>query len=167
MDDETFHRLFAQRELFAREVGAEIEIEAPAAVVWSVIEDLDNYDEWNRFTPNVKAELRPQTIVALEVHGLMPWSMVWKEWINRVEPGRAVYWGLRLGHPALLVSNREQRVEALGPARTRYFTADRFSGLLVPLVFAMFGRGMQRGFDAVAQGLKARAEALALEGGLS
>lgn len=48
----------------------------------------------------------------------------------------------------------------VGKASCSYHNADKMTGVPAPMVFVCFGRYMRRGFDDVADGLKARAEAL-------
>jgi hypothetical protein len=61
---------------------------------------------------------------------------------------------MHMGHPVLLTANRWQELSDLSGGRTRYRTIDRFSGLLVPLVMALYGEPTRRGFESVAAGLK-------------
>jgi hypothetical protein len=141
-------------------VGATAEIDAPIAIVWDVLSDLSRYSEWNPLSPRAQTEaLEAGNSIELEV--LMPKRKprVETEWINLVEPGRTICWGMTLLHPVLLVGNRWQELTPLGENRTRYSTVDRFSGLLVPLVIALYGTPMRLGFEATALALKARAEA--------
>jgi hypothetical protein len=58
----------------------------------------------------------------------------------------------------LLGAERIQRLAELPDGRTRYWTGDTFSGLLVPVVLGLYGAHIQRGFDDAARALKARAE---------
>ncbi len=52
-------------------------------------------------------------------------------------------------------------------AGTRYTTVDRFSGLLVPVVMALYGTPMQRGFQQMADALKARVESTLATGAIA
>lgn len=153
------HRRFRQRRLFARDVEASVEIDAPRATVWAALVDFEAYPRWNPFTPRVSTDLEVGSPVHLGVD--MPGRAYSDrvEWVNLVEPGRTICWGMMIGHPALLVANRWQELEELGPARTRYATVDRFSGLLVPMMMALYGEPMRRGFESVGAGLKRWVEA--------
>lgn len=54
-----------------------------------------------------------------------------------------------------------ERVEGpVGKTSCSDHNTDKMTGVLAPLVFVCFGRYMRRGFDDVADGLKAYAEAL-------
>jgi hypothetical protein len=64
-----------------------------------------------------------------------------RELITRVEIGEHVF-----------------QLESVGEGKTRFTQAERFSGVLVPLFGFFIGR-TERGFEAMNQALKARAEA--------
>lgn len=157
--DHPEHRRFRQRRLFARNVEAGVEIAAGREVVWAALVDFPSYPKWNPFTTSVVTDLAIGSPVALGVD--MPGRSYSErvEWVNLVEPGHTICWGMMLGHPALLVANRWQMLEELGPHRTRYFTVDRFSGLLVPVMMALYAEPMRRGFESVGAGLKCWVEA--------
>jgi hypothetical protein len=159
-----FHLRYRQRALFAREVEASSEIDAPRDAVWEVLVDFDAYPEWNPFTRRVSTTLEVGAPVSMHVD--MPGRSARDrvEWVNLVEPGRTICWGMHIGHPGLLTANRWQRLHDLVGGRTRYHTVDRFSGLLVPLVMAFYGEPTRQGFASVAEGLKARVEERAASG---
>jgi uncharacterized protein YndB with AHSA1/START domain len=156
-ESDPVHRRYRQGRVFPRAVAASVDIQAPAADVWAVLVDFSRYPEWNPFTSEVDAELVPGGTVRLRVNMPGRRKLEREEQINRVEPDRALCWGMHLGHRAILCANRWQVLEPVG-AGTRYTTVDRFSGLLVPLVMALYGGPMQRGFQQMADALKARVE---------
>ena len=157
-DAERFHERFSQSKICQDEVSASIEIDAPRAVVWEVLSDLAAYHEWNSFTPIADAAFAVGEKVRLRV--LMPGvrARFQNEWINRIEPGKGFCWGLRFGHPLIMVANRWQELESIDDERTRYVTTDRFSGLMVPMVFWLYEEAIRLGFEAAAQSLKQRSE---------
>jgi hypothetical protein len=156
---EAFARRFELGSLCNDEVAASCEIEAPRDYVWSVLSDFRTYPDWNPFTPGVEGELAVGQAVTLDVRFEGKKARRQVEWVNRVEPGSVIYWGVRYGSRKLLAANRAQELTELSPTRTRYYTVDRFSGVLVPLVFALYGDLMRRGFEGVATGLKRYCEA--------
>ena len=141
--------------LLRREVAAAVEIDAPIDAVWEALVDLPRYPEWNSFTRRVEGELVVGTPVRLRVD--MPRrSESWQvETVTEFdEAARRFAWGMTMGAPFLLRANRVQQLEALPSGRTRYTTVDRFGGVLVPLVMALYGGPMQAGFGAMAEDLR-------------
>lgn len=151
-----------QGRIFPSAISAETVIDAPLQTVWQVLTDFPRYGEWNPFTPSLETDFRLGSPVAMKVR-LVPGKKLMHqvEYMNVLEPGRRFAYGYDLGCRWLLRANRYQELEDLGNGRTRYYTTDRFSGLMVPLMKWLYARHIQRGFEDVAAGLKARAEALA------
>jgi hypothetical protein len=150
-----------QGRIFPSEISAEIEIEAPAETVWHVLMDFDKYSEWNDFCPSVTTDFQLGSAVNMQVRlvvGKKPMRQV--EYLNMVEPGYRFAWGYSMGGALILQANRYQVVEDLGSGRSRYFTTDQFSGLLVPVMNLLYAKHIKLGFDDTARGLKARAESL-------
>lgn len=145
-------------------IQSTIDIDAPIERVWSILLDLTSYSEWNPFTPRIDATLRVGEPVVLHV-AMKPHKkrrIVQHEVCTIHDPSRwELGWGMRMGLDLVLRAHRVQRLTPLSNHSTRYFTEDRFSGCLVPLVMMLYRDDIQRGFDAAAQALKARAEAWA------
>ena len=141
---------------------AEQVINAPPAVVWGVLVDLERYAAWNRLTPSVTGELRVGAVLTLRVALTPGWPTApMRVTLLEVEPGRCLRWTARLGPRSILAAERHQTLEPLSGGRTRYTTADVLSGALAPTVVRLLGGTITRGFDALAQGLAARCEAIA------
>lgn len=136
-----------------------IEIEVPVERVWEILVDLELYGEWNPFTTRVDTSLEVGSPVDLYVT-LGPFKLKQPERIQAVDPPSLLAWGMIMGARWLLVTRREQRLEALSETRCRYTTTDVFTGVLTPLVVLLFGGLIRRGFNAMARALKERAEAV-------
>lgn len=143
-----------------RDIAAEVEIDAPREKVWSILVDLARYPEWNPFTPRIEATLKVGDPVILHVQ-MKPGQKTMRqpEVMTSYVEGQELGWGTTMVHGAVLHANRTQKLIDLGGGRTRYETVDRFEGAIVPLVMALYGRHVQRGFDETAAALKKRAEA--------
>jgi hypothetical protein len=148
---------------------ASVEIEAPIELVWSVMIAVASYGEWNPFIVRVDCDGAPAvgSLLRLHVRWARGGGTVSPEVITRMDAPDAsatatlAYrfegWPHELG---LVHGTREQRLDSLGEARTRYTTYERFSGLLargVPLA------KVQDGFERHARALKQRAERLRRE----
>jgi hypothetical protein len=139
-------------------VVASVEIAAPAERAWAVLVDLDEYHAWNTFTPSVRSTLIVGEPVHLEVV-LGPRRRTRS--VNHVEiveaPHRLV-WRSTLVHPRMLRTRRTQTIESLDEERCRYTSSETFEGLLAPLVDRVSRSAVQRGFTAVADGLRRHVE---------
>jgi hypothetical protein len=138
-------------------VRAEIEIDAPIGTVWSVLQDLDRYRDWNAFTPKADSTLEIGDPIDFRVRLFGSWTIPWRERVTRNQP-YTLGWELVLGHRRLLYAERTQVLTRVDEHRTHYLTEDRFSGLLARLVRVLFGGSMGQGFADCAQGLKKASE---------
>lgn len=138
-------------------VRAEIEIDAPVERVWRILKDFDRYADWNPFSPRVETTLRIGDPIHLHVR------LLGKRLVHRVETVTrneryTLGWEMKLLARFLLHAERVQTLVAIDESRTRYATEDCFTGWLRPLVLALFGRAVQRGFSDCALGLKKASE---------
>ncbi len=149
-----------------RPVSSEIIIEAPAALVFEVITDLDRYPEWNRFTPRITLATRDLAVDAeLDLDCQMSERELLRderEVILAVDRHRLAFCmgtSRTRGRPGIW-SQRWQECHALGPARTRFVNHERFSGLISPLVYLLYARKLRRAFEGYCRDLKLRVEEL-------
>jgi len=142
--------------LFHKSYHAEIEINAAKEKVWSILIDLENYSQWNEFTPQIKTDWQIGSEVLLTVQmkeGTKP--LLQKEIMIRYNPKSDFSWGLNWG--VFLKAERVQRLVEKDNL-TIYLTTDTISGPLTPIVDLLYGKKIQNGFERVAKGLKAYAE---------
>ena len=135
-----------------------VTIDAPVETVWRVLTDFDRYGEWNPFTPVVTAEPKLGGRVDMRV-AMRRRQLAQTATICTLDPPSLLAWRVLVGAPWLLQAMREQRLEVLGDDVCRYTTSDAFNGLLTPVVIALSGSFVRRGFNAAAEALKRRAEA--------
>lgn len=140
----------------------EVDIAAPAAVVWEVITDLPRYAQWNPFTVKVDSTLRLDDPVDLHIPipGQDGQTMVVREWLVAFEPDQLLSWEQRATSDNKDCARRDQYVIATGADSCRYVTTDIFLGLNADRIMDQFGGWVKTSFDAVADGVKRQAEAL-------
>jgi hypothetical protein len=142
-----------------------VEIAAPAEQVWAVLTDLDAYPSWNPFTVRIETSYVVGTPITLHVDfdraasspgvdGAKPRRQV--ETLRRWAPGEELAWDMTIGPAWFFRAQRSQRVEPLGPTRSRYVSEDAFAGAFSPVVEALYGAKVQRGFDAMGAALARR-----------
>jgi hypothetical protein len=85
-------------------------------------------------------------------------SMQLRPTVLAAAPSEELRWLGQLGVPGLFDGEHRFRIEPLGTNRVRFVQEERFTGLLAPLVLRFIESGTRRGFEAMNQALKARAE---------
>jgi hypothetical protein len=143
----------------ARELQAEIEIQASPERVWEVLTDFDTYPRWNPFM--VQAEGRPAAGERLLVRMRPPGRrrpMAFRPQVVEATPGRRLRWLGRLLVPGLFDGDHSFTIEPSAPGRTRLVQHEAFRGLLAPLLLAVLAKPTLAGFQQMNQALKAQAE---------
>jgi len=136
-----------------------IQIDAPIDFVWDVLTDVENYGEWNPFTPRARTDFKIGSPVRLLVR-MGPTKFRITETLCAFEKPRLLAWSRNFGTSWLLFVVREQHLEPVSDTSCTYHNVDLLSGVLSPFVSLFFGGYMRRGFGDVGAGLKLRAEAL-------
>jgi len=141
--------------------SVKVQIEASAQHVWDVLVDYARYPEWNPYTVRVETTLEigspiELTLPSYDGSGAM---LVSREFIREVDPPRHLRYDNE-GEVPGVVGSRDQWITPLGPNRCTYVTTDTLSGEHAELAIELTGEWMKAGFDAVAEALKVRAEAL-------
>lgn len=140
-----------------KEIRSEIIIKAPLKKVWDILIDLESYKTWNSFTPKIETNFKVGSEVILQVN-MNPGKklLTQKEEILWYKEMESFAWGINKTFP--VKTERAQILKALDEQRTQYITYDKFWGILTPLVMLLYKNKIQKGFDAVAQDLKNKAE---------
>jgi hypothetical protein len=135
-----------------------IGIAAPADVVWEIVYDIARWSEWNPTYPQVEGEIRiGKTLSAtLVLPGQKPQTIRPKimEW----QPPTQLHWQLSMLGGAI----RTLRYIEIDPLTEEACVVDNgelFAGLMGPSLGRRMAGPVRRGFKAMNEALKARAEA--------
>ncbi len=143
-----------------RELRAQIEIEATPERVWEVLTDFAAYPEWNPFIQTIEGDAAPGSRLEVRIEPPGGKAMSFKPTVLEASPRQELRWLGRVLAPRIFDGEHSFRIEPIDDARVRFVQAERFTGVLVPL----FGKSLektQRGFSAMNEALKHRAEATA------
>ncbi len=143
-----------------KSIHTTIDIDAPAARVWDVLTDLDDYPAWNPFMPVAEGVVQEGARLKVYIKPPGGTAMTFKPTVQRAETNRAFSWLGRLFISGLFDGEHIFELEALDANRTRLVHRERFKGLLVPLLWNSLEGPTRAGFEAMNTALKARAEGL-------
>ncbi|MFQ5986975.1 MAG: SRPBCC family protein [Thermoplasmata archaeon] len=140
-----------------RELRSEIDIDASAERVWEVLTDFESLPEWNPFLRRAsgRVETGQRIEVVLQPPGRK--ASTFRPTLLRVDPGRELRWLGRVGMPGLFDGEHVFRIEHRGPDRVHFVQEEFFRGLLRPFLGSLL-RASERGFAAMNEALKSRAE---------
>lgn len=143
-----------------REIRTSIEIAAPAERVWRILSDQDAYGAWNPFIRSISGDFRPGRRLDVQIAPPGRGATRFQPIVLRVEPNRELRWRGSFGMRGLFDGEHAFLLDPIDAGHTRFRQEESFSGLFVPLI--MRGdllESTRRGFIAMDEALKARAEA--------
>jgi hypothetical protein len=142
------------------EIDQSIEIPVRPEVVWNVITDLARYPDWNPFVVACDSTLVVGEPIAMRVRLIASFTQSQTETVFEHEPGHRLSYGLSAVPLGALRSLRSHLVVPAGTDHARYESHFELSGWLAPLVRALVGAPLERGFKAMTEAIAARAEQL-------
>jgi hypothetical protein len=140
--------------------AAPVIIRASRESAWQVLADFPAYGDWCPFTRGIQCSGKLGESVQLSLRwdaSLGPPTQTQTEVLQVWDPGKAMGWGLNWPAGALR-AERLQWLENHENGTIKYHTYDRFSGALAPIVLALYGKRITRGFMHVGNALKLRLE---------
>jgi hypothetical protein len=143
-----------------REITTEVDIAAPAEVVWRVLTDFAAFEEWNPFMLQAEGELVPGQRISVTMRPPGHGASTFRPRLLAVEPARLLRWRGQLLVPGLFDGEHVHELTPLEGEGTRYVQREEFGGILVPFTGGML-RDTERGFAAMNAALRQRAERLA------
>ncbi|HEX2801924.1 MAG TPA: SRPBCC domain-containing protein [Phenylobacterium sp.] len=141
------------------QVEHRIGIQAPAEAIWRVIHDLAAWESWNPTYPKAAGEIRIGGVLdlTLALPGQAPMEIrpVVLDWV----PNEQLHWKLRMVG-GLVTTVRYIEIEAVSESGCIVSNGEYIGGLLGGAAVRRVGRSAYRGFLAMNEALKVRAEDL-------
>ncbi|TRX61322.1 SRPBCC domain-containing protein [Fulvivirga sp. M361] len=141
-----------------KELYTEIQINAPASKIWSVLMDFDLYPEWNPFVISVigRAHLRERLKVTIQTGEAKTMRFTPRVTIFKKEKEFA--WLGQLLMAGLFDGHHRFEIKEIEHGQHLFIQKEQFSGLLVPLFWKKLDVGTRAGFVMMNEALKKRAE---------
>jgi hypothetical protein len=137
-------------------ISASIEIEATPERVWSVLTDLDAYDEWNPFIISSSGTVRVGSTLTNTMRDVTG-ETTFTPKVLTVTSGRELRWLGRVGPGAVFDGEHTFLIEPIGRDRTRLTQTERFTGVLVPFFRGQLHDNTLPQFRAMNEALAQRA----------
>ena len=112
-------------------LSASIEIDATPDEVWSVLADLDAYDEWNPFIVSSSGTVEASATLTNTMRDATG-ETTFTPTVLTATPGRELRWLGELGPGAVFDGEHSFVIEPVQAGRVRLVQSERFSGVLVP-----------------------------------
>ena len=144
-----------------REIRSEVDIDAPAARVWSMLTDFASYPEWNPYIKSIDGEAREGARLTVRLEPPDGRGMTVKPTVQAADAPREFRWLGRLLLPRLFDGEHIFELETTDAGGTRLVQREEFRGVLVGPLLGWVGKSTQRGFGQMNAALKFRVEAAA------
>jgi hypothetical protein len=135
-----------------------IAIDAPAAIVWEMLADVNDWSRWSPLYASASGTLAVgETLdLAIALPGLKPQPV--RATVTAASAGEAIRY-LTLNMGGLVKGHRYVEIEPAGATGCVVANGEIMGGLLGPVISAAAGGKVRAGLKAMNEALKARAEA--------
>lgn len=140
-----------------KSIQTRIHIDAQPDTVWQVLTNFGRYPDWNPFMPRVEGTVREGETIMVRIEPPGGRGMTFKPTLQRVEPHRELRWLGRLLLPKIFDGEHIFELHPDDGGR-RSVQRENFGGVLVPLLWGSMEGPTRRGFEAMNEAVKARAE---------
>ncbi len=142
----------------SRTISRVKEINAPAKRVWEILMDFHLYQDWNPFIREIYG--KPEKGERITAFIFLPGgnAMKFRPVVLASEKEREFRW---LGHiifPGIFDGEHSFTIEEIDSDRVRFHHEEKFSGILVPLIWKSLEEKTRQGLEDMNRALKARAE---------
>lgn len=135
-----------------------IEIGASAEVIWNILTDFARYPQWNPFIKSIEGQMQQGAKLRVVIQPPGGKAMTFTPTLLVVHPQREFRWLGRLFIPGLFDGEHSFQIESTGTTTCRFVHEEKFSGLLVPLLWKSLNTTTRQGFQAMNEALKKKAE---------
>ena len=141
-----------------KQIETDIEIDAPAETVWSILTDFEAHPSWNPFVREISGIPKEGERLRVFIQPQGGKGMVFKPVVLKAEVNRELRWLGKLFVSGIFDGEHYFRIEPIEKDRVRFVHGENFSGVLVGLFAKGLDTGTIQGFKAMNEALKKRAE---------
>jgi hypothetical protein len=142
----------------ARRLTTQIDIDAPAELVWQILLAFDRYPEWNPFVKQISGTPVPGGELAITVQPPGRSAMSFEPVVLVAQPARELRWLGSVGLPRIFDGEHSLALEPRGQGGVRLIHAECFRGVLLPFLWSGLDTDTRSGFEQMNRALKERAE---------
>jgi hypothetical protein len=141
-------------------IETSIDIEAPAARVWSILTNFESLPQWNRFILLIEGlgHLGERLSVSLDNGGSV---MKFRPVVVARRENTEFAWRGIVGASFLFTGEHRFQLDPLANGGTRFTQSEQFGGLLVPLLWKKLNTRTRQSFEEFNMALRERSLATA------
>ncbi len=137
-----------------QEIVTEIDIQAPAALIWKALTAFDGYPNWNPVVRRISGPLRPGGVLSVlfRPQGSLP--VFFRAMLTVVQPEVEFRWTGKMIATGLFSGDHYFRLQPLAADRTRLVQGEIFKGLLAAPMYRLLQNYNRSGFLEMNAALK-------------
>ncbi len=141
-----------------KSIFTEITINASTEIVWKVLMDFESYPSWNPFVTRIEGDpvVEQKLSITVSPKGKKPMDFSPTVLVNEKEI--EFRWVGQLLMNGIFDGEHYFQLEVIDENTTRFVHGENFSGLLARLIFGILEESTTKGFTAMNEAIKARAE---------
>ncbi|HML05454.1 MAG TPA: SRPBCC domain-containing protein [Methanobacterium sp.] len=140
-----------------KEIYSEVEINASPKVVWDILMDFENFQNWNPFIKQISGNPQVGSKIEVFIHPPDSRGMTFKPKILDYEPEEKLRWIGTLGIPKIFDGEHSWIINEIDENKVLFIQKERFTGILVSLLGGML-KNTEKGFKMMNSALKKEAE---------
>jgi hypothetical protein len=141
-------------------IRTEIQINASPEKIWAILNDFENYPNWNPFIKKLSGEKRQGGKLKAFIQPRSQKGMKFTPTIQRYEQNRELQWLGQLWFSGLFDGKHSFKLVPIEQGRTLFVHSEEFTGILVNLLWKSLQAPTLMGFEQMNEALKKRAEAV-------
>jgi len=142
----------------AKEIKAEIVINASPEKIWVILKNFDNYPTWNPFIKSIKGEVKVGNKITVRIEPPNAKGMTFKPKVLTYETNKQLSWLGQLFFTGVFDGEHKFELIDNGNRTTTFTQSEKFKGFLVPLFKKQLDNNTKKGFEEMNKKLKELAE---------
>jgi hypothetical protein len=140
-----------------KSIETNINIKATPEKIWNILMDFENYGTWNPFIQSIKGERSLGKQLEASI-GLGEKGMTFKPIVQVVEKNCEFEWLGSLLMKGIFDGRHSFVLEPISETETKLIHSESFSGIFSGIILKMIKEDTEKGFKAMNEALKKRAE---------
>ncbi len=141
-----------------RELVTKIKNNAPAHKVWEALTKFEDYPSWNPFIRQAEGQVKLGEVLRVKIQPSGGREMRFTPRVVELERGMKFAWLGKLFIRGLFDGRHEFAVNEIENGKVEFVHSERFTGILVPVIWGSIEKDTRRGFEEMNKALKTRAE---------
>lgn len=141
-----------------REIYTEVEIDAPANVVWNELVAFEKYPDWNPFIRNISGDKSIGSKLSVSIQPVNNKPLDFTPTLLKVEELKEIRWLGKVLAGGIFDGEHVFKIQEISENKVKFIQSEKYTGILVPIIWSGMEPGTRLGFQAMNKALKELAE---------